>query len=128
MRFRKDWIVDVAVSMTYPLLLALDAADIVGVSVGKLTVNVDVLSGTVVVGKGKGFVVDVLTVADEEGELLLDDVLVIVTIEIEGVEEDVSEVKVDEGVDDGLVERGVVLGRVGVDVDVDLITQGYDDR
>ena len=111
-----------------PLLLALDAADIVGVSVGKLTVNVDVLSGTVVVGKGKGFVVGVLTVADEEGELLLDDVLVIVTIEIEGVEEDVSEVKVDEGVDDGLVERGVVLGRVGVDVDVDLITQGYDDR
>lgn len=128
MRFRKDWIVDVAVSMTYPLLLALDAADIVGVSVGKLTVNVDVLSGTLVVGKGKGFVVGVLTVADEEGELLLDDVLVIVTIEIEGVEEDVSEVKVDEGVDDGLVERGVVLGRVGVDVDVDLITQGYDDR
>ena len=128
MRFRKGWIVDVAASMTYPLLVALDAADIVGVSVGKLTVNVDVLWGILVVGKGKGSVVGVLTVVDEEGELLLDDVLVIVTIEIEEVEKDVSGIKVDEGVDDELVERGVVLGRVGVDVDVDLITQGYDDR
>ena len=135
-RFGNGWI-DIAALTTYPEFVVLDAGDVVGVSVCKLKVNVDVLSGIFVVGKicvGAG----VVTVSDEEElllllllVLLLDGVLVIVTIGMEEGEEEEEEEdgvgEVEGGVDvDVLV--GVVLDWAGVDADFDLITQCYNDR
>ena len=136
-RFGNGWI-DIAALTTYPEFVVLDAGDVVDVSVCKLKVNVDVLSGIFVVGKicvGAG----VVTVSDKEElllllllDLLLGDVLVIVTIEIEeeegeGEEEEDGVGEVEGGVDvDVLV--GVVLDWAGVDADFDLITQCYNDR
>lgn len=86
------------------------------------------LKGILVVGN-RSVVVGLVAMEDKEDEeLLLNDVVVIVTIGMEVEEEGVvSGVEVDNGVDE-LVVRGVLLEVVGAGVDLDLITQCYGDR